>query len=333
MNVKELLEEGADGTYIAHLFQMERYAWMALSYDMALAVDMDGCIQAANSAWHRSSGHWPEELRGQYLLEFMEFSDRERALAHFQSLITSDTVTTTFDFRFRCADGRYKRFNWNVLYSPDSELYYCIVKDLSDVHDLRHAAYHDTLTGLPNRLYLTDQLEGLIADAKENGHVLSVFFLDLDGFKQVNDTLGHQAGDLLLQTVADRLLRCVSRSDCCIRLGGDEFVLLESWPCAEHDALRMAADIIQAVNQPVSIGGTEAHVGASIGIALAPAHADSPAALLELADQAMYRAKKSGKNRSVLAGDANTCPPPPELLDLLADLPDDQPLDEAAPKG
>lgn len=313
MNVKELLEDGADGTYIAHLFQIERYAWMALSYDMALAVDMDGCILAANATWHRASGHGAEQLRGQYLLEYMDFADRERVLAQFQSLITSDTATTTFDFRFLCADGSYKRFNWNMLYSPDSEVFYCIVKDLSDVHDLRHAAYHDTLTGLPNRLFLTDALPRLIAGATEHHHILSLFFIDLDGFKQVNDTLGHQAGDMLLQAVAERLSLCVSRPNSCIRLGGDEFVLLETWPCACHEAERLATEVIESVNRPISLGGIEAHVGASIGIALAPHHADSPAALLELADQAMYRAKKGGKNRFIVSGQTNTCDAPQEL--------------------
>jgi len=301
MNVKALLEDGADGEYLSHLFSIERYAWMALSYDMAVAVDMDGAILAANAAWARASGHWPEVLRGQYLLEFMDFDDRERVLAQFQSLITSDAATTTFDFRFRCASGEYKRFNWNVLFSPDNEIFYCIVKDLSDVHDLRHAAYHDTLTGLPNRLFLTDALPRLIEAAREHQHTLALMFLDLDGFKAVNDTLGHQAGDVLLQTVAERLRHCISRPENCMRLGGDEFVLLETWPCDCHGAERLATNIIAAVNQPVYIGDNEVHVGVSIGIALAPADADAPDALMELADQAMYRAKRGGKNRFVFA--------------------------------
>lgn len=310
MNVKTLLEEGASGEYLSHLFSIERYAWMALSYDMAVAVDMDGCILAANAAWQRASGHWPEALRGQYLLEFMDFDDRERVLAQFQSLITSDAATTTFDFRFRCADGEFKRFNWNMLYSPDNEIFYCIVKDLSDVHDLRHAAYHDTLTGLPNRLFLTDALPRLLEAAVEHQHVLALLFLDLDGFKQVNDTLGHQAGDVLLQAVAERLRKCVSRPENCVRLGGDEFVLLETWPCDCHEAERLAESVLAAVNLPVYIDGNEAHVGASIGIALAPADADQPAALMELADQAMYRAKRGGKNRFVFAAQpANGCGP------------------------
>ncbi|MBU1042162.1 MAG: GGDEF domain-containing protein [Proteobacteria bacterium] len=301
MNVKALLEDGAGGEYLSHLFSIERYAWMALSYDMALAVDMDGCILEANAAWARASGHWPETLRGQYLLEYMDFDDRERVLAKFQSLNTSDASTTTFDFRFRCADEDFKRFNWNVLFSPDSEIFYCIVKDLSDVHDLRHAAYHDTLTGLPNRLFLTDALPRLIEAAAEHDHILALMFLDLDGFKQVNDTLGHQAGDVLLQTVAERLRQCISRPENCVRLGGDEFVLLETWPCDCHGAVRLAESVIAAVNQPVLIDDKEAHVGVSIGIALAPQDAEEPAPLMELADQAMYRAKRGGKNRFVFA--------------------------------
>jgi diguanylate cyclase (GGDEF)-like protein/PAS domain S-box-containing protein len=307
MNVKELLEQGAGGEHLSHLFRMERYAWMALSYDMAVAVDMDGCILAVNAAWQRSTGFWPEALRNQYLIEFMDFEDRERVLAAFQSLITSDTATTTFDFRFRCEGGEYKRFNWNVLYSPDNEIFYCIVKDLSDVHDLRHAAYHDTLTGLPNRLFLTDALPRLIETAQENHHILALFFIDLDGFKQVNDTMGHLAGDILLQSVAERLRHCVSRAENCVRLGGDEFVLLELWPCSCHEAEKLAERVVAAVNTPVNIEAREVRVGASIGISLAPSHSTNPTELLELADQAMYRAKRGGKNRFVFAEPQSAC--------------------------
>jgi len=302
MNVKELLEEGAGGEFLSHLFYIERYAWMALSYDMAVAVDMDGCILALNAAWQRATGLWPEALRGQYLIEFMDFDDRERVLAAFQSLNTSDAATTTFDFRFRCEGGQYKRFNWNVLFSPDNEVFYCIVKDLSDVHDLRHAAYHDTLTGLPNRLFLTDALPRLIESVCEHNHTLALLFIDLDGFKQVNDTLGHQAGDILLQAVAERLRHCVSRPDNCVRLGGDEFVLLETWPCACNEASKLAEKVIASVNLPVLIDGREVRVGASLGIALAPTDSKIPTELMELADQAMYRAKRGGKNRSVFSG-------------------------------
>lgn len=317
MNVKELLEEGAGPELVSRLFHIERYAWMSLSYDMAVALDMDGCILATNAAWQRSTGLWPEALRGQYLLEFMDFEDRERVLAAFQSLITSDAASTTFDFRFRCDQGLFKRFNWNVLFFPDTEIFYCIVKDLSNVHDLHHAAYHDTLTGLPNRLFLKDALPKLVGGALELRHVLGLFFIDLDGFKTVNDTLGHQAGDILLQTVAERLRRCVSRPENCVRLGGDEFVLMETWPCDAFEPERLADEIIAAVNLPVCIDGRDARVGASIGIALAPGAATTPSELMALADKAMYSAKRSGKNRYVLAQGAGnaTCAPGLESLD------------------
>jgi diguanylate cyclase (GGDEF)-like protein/PAS domain S-box-containing protein len=304
MNVKELLEEGAGSDLIAGLFDIERYAWMSLSYDMGIALDMDGCILAVNSAWQRATGLWPEALRGQYLLEFMHFDDRERVLAAFQSLITSDTATTTFDFRFRCEGDEFKRFNWNVLFSPDTEIFYCIVKDLSNVHDLRHAAYHDTLTGLPNRLFLTDALPKLMEGALQNRHVLGVFFLDLDGFKAVNDTLGHQAGDTLLQTVASRLRNCVSMAQNCVRLGGDEFVLMETWPCDQFDPTGLATRVIEAVNRPIALNGRESRVGASVGIALAPFAAATPSDIMALADKAMYSAKRGGKNRFVLVSGA-----------------------------
>ncbi len=317
MNVKELMEEGAGPDVIARFFTVERYAWMALSYDMALALDMDGCILAVNAAWQRATGLWPESLRGKYLLEFMAFEDRERVLASLQSLMTSDTSSTTFEFRFRCDAGLYKRFNWNVLFSPDTEIFYCIVKDLSNVHDLHHAAYHDTLTGLPNRLFLTDALPKLVTGALERRHVLGLFFLDLDGFKSINDTLGHQAGDILLQTVVDRLREHVSLPENCVRLGGDEFVLMQTWPCEAFDPEGLAERVITAVNEPVCIDGTHVRVGVSVGVALAPTAAQTPVDLMDLADKAMYSAKRSGKNRFVLATgtDGPACPLGPLTFD------------------
>ncbi|MDO9502764.1 GGDEF domain-containing protein, partial [Falsiroseomonas sp.] len=113
----------------------------------------------------------------------------------------------------------------------------------------------------------------------------------------------------LLQAVAERLRQCISRPENCVRLGGDEFVLLETWPCECHGAELLAERVIAAVNQPVGIDGREVRVGVSIGIAVAPADAEAPAALMELADQAMYRAKRGGKNRyfyAAVAQDACT---------------------------
>lgn len=300
MDIRTALEEGASGEQIARMFGTERYAWMTLSYDMAMVLDTEGNILAVNAAWQRASGHSQESLGGAYLLEFIDFENRERILASFQHLIISNAATTTFAFPFRCADGEFKRFNWNVLYSPDYEVFFCTVKDLSDVNNIRHVAYHDTLTGLPNRLYLSEILPDLLATARQRGDPLAFILLDLFEFKLINDTLGHHAGDILLQVMAERLRQCLPNPEYCARLGSAKFALLHT-PCDRSGALRLVREIIAAVNQPEEIGGSEAHVGAIIGIAMVPADADTPTTVMELADRAMETARRGGENHAVFA--------------------------------
>ena len=300
MDIRTLIDEGASGEQIVRMFGIERYAWMTLSYDMAIVLDMEGTIVAANAAWQRASGHSQETLSGRYLLEFIDFENRERILGSFQHLITSSTATTTIAFPFRCADDEFKRFNWNVLYSPDFEVFFCTVKDLSDVNNIRHVAYHDTLTGLPNRLYLSEILPDLVVTAKQHSVPLAFILLDLHEFKQINDTFGHHAGDILLQVMAERLRQCLTNPEYCARLGSAKFALLQT-PCDRSKAMRLVQEIIATVNQPEEIDGNEAHVGALIGIALVPADADTPTAIMELADQALEAARRGGKNHAVFA--------------------------------
>ncbi|MFA9446010.1 diguanylate cyclase domain-containing protein [Egicoccus sp. AB-alg6-2] len=159
---------------------------------------------------------------------------------------------------------------------------------------LRHRALHDALTGLPNRASITERLEGAVERAVTTGNPLVVLFLDLDGFKAVNDTLGHGAGDQLLAEVADRLRRNVRVHDVVGRLAGDEFVVV----CepAPADASDLAQGLLDAVAAPFELELGDAIIGVSIG--LATAHAgDTPDSLLRRADEAMYRAKHAGKGR------------------------------------
>ena len=300
MDIQTLIADGASGEQVLRLFSVERYAWMTLSYDMAMALDIESCIVAVNSAWCRASGHSQEALIGKYLLEFMEFEDRERTLASFQRLITSNAATTTIAFRFRCADGESKRFNWNVLYSPDFEVFFCIVKDLSDVNNIRHVAYHDTLTGVPNRLYLTEILPELIVHAKRNASSLTYLLIDLFEFKLVNDALGHQAGDIMLQVMAERLRQCLESPEYCARLGSAKFALMQT-SCDRQGALRLIRRVVDVVNQPEEIDGKEAHVGALIGVVMVPGDADTPAAVMKLADHALEEARRNGKDSAVFA--------------------------------
>jgi len=162
------------------------------------------------------------------------------------------------------------------------------------------AALHDVLTGLPNRTLFNDRLEHALVQAKRHGWSLAVMFIDLDKFKNINDTHGHHAGDAVLRTTAQRLTENARGGDTVSRHGGDEFLYLLTEVSDEKDIARIAEKIVQALRAPckVSVGGLDidASIGASIGISIFPQHGATADALVKSADTAMYRAKqgKSG---------------------------------------
>ena len=159
--------------------------------------------------------------------------------------------------------------------------------------DLRDQALHDALTGLPNRTLLGDRLESAIAVAQRQDAALSLLLLDLDGFKGVNDTWGHHAGDLVLVEIANRLSGTLRESDTAARLGGDEFVLLlPATPLV--GAIEAARALVDFIVAPIIVDGKSLTVGASIGIAVFPNHGRDAEVLLAAADSAMYEAKHSG---------------------------------------
>ena len=155
-------------------------------------------------------------------------------------------------------------------------------------------ATHDVLTGLPNRGALRDELERQVARNKR-GEDLAVICIDLDRFKIVNDLLGHPAGDALLRQVAERLRHCARETDFFARLGGDEFAVLQCGAPQPSSSTNLARRIIEALSAPFDLDGQRAHIGASVGIALAPVDGDEPEQLLKSADMALYRAKSDGR--------------------------------------
>jgi diguanylate cyclase (GGDEF)-like protein/PAS domain S-box-containing protein len=161
---------------------------------------------------------------------------------------------------------------------------------------LAHLARHDFLTDLPNRMLVNDRIDSAISLALRHGKQRAVLFLDLDGFKHINDSLGHAVGDKLLQSVAHRLVTCVRGSDTVSRQGGDEFVILLSEIEHGKDAARSAAKILAALAAPHSIGDKELHITASIGISIYPDDGRDAETLIKCADTAMYHAKDKGRN-------------------------------------
>jgi diguanylate cyclase (GGDEF)-like protein len=160
---------------------------------------------------------------------------------------------------------------------------------------ITHTAEHDFLTGLPNRLLLEDRIGQSLAAAQRHNNKVAVLFMDLDGFKQINDSLGHQIGDKLLQSVAKRLVACVRGSDTVSRQGGDEFVALLSEIREPGDAAIAASQMLQAVAQAHSIGRHELRVTTSIGVSIYPDDGLDAETLVKHADTAMYWAKKNGR--------------------------------------
>jgi diguanylate cyclase (GGDEF)-like protein/PAS domain S-box-containing protein len=171
---------------------------------------------------------------------------------------------------------------------------------------LAHLAHHDPLTGLPNRVLFHERLTEALQVAARHTQLLALLFLDLDGFKAINDTHGHGIGDILLQTVAERLTRCVRESDTVARLGGDEFTIILPMISQSQGAAKVAQKILLEFDQPLLIGRHSVEVTTSIGIAFGPDDARDSNALLQLADLAMYAAKALGRNRFMFYSQAQS---------------------------
>ena len=161
---------------------------------------------------------------------------------------------------------------------------------------IEQIAYHDSLTGLPNRQLFLNQLGMALHHARRSDTMCAVLFLDLDRFKVVNDSLGHAAGDVVLQTVAARIRTTIRGEDSVTRLGGDEFAVLGSQVFGPEDALLLAERIVSAIKRPIMVDGQELFVTTSLGISLFPTDAADPENLLKTADAAMYRAKAQGRD-------------------------------------
>lgn len=167
--------------------------------------------------------------------------------------------------------------------------------------ELESLAMHDALTGLPNRRLFMDRLALAIAYARRNKCTMAVMYLDLDGFKRINDTLGHDVGDILLSMVATRLLDAVRQEDTVARLGGDEFVIA-MWGLGHGEGMvKLVTKVILAVAQPYLIQGQQVNITTSVGVSIYPAHGEEEETLLKNADLALYEAKRSGKNRYRIA--------------------------------
>ena len=193
-------------------------------------------------------------------------------------------------------------------------------REVAEAHDkLEHLSLYDSLTGLPNRQLFFDRLEQTVVSAARGNESFTVLMMDLDLFKDVNDQLGHEAGDRLLEQVGERLAHVVRQSDTVARLGGDEFAAILSTARSVEGAIIVADKLSEVIAEPVPIGDQLVTVGLSTGIAVYPDHGGDGKSLLRHADEAMYRAKRSSLNHAVYSGDIAGAPTSRAVL-LATDL-------------
>ena len=238
-------------------------------------------------------------LPGRNYLDIVHLEDRERVRRVLARADTNDP-RQRLQYRVLGRTERYFESDSNLICAPSGAVTQLVIvsRDITERKEMEayvlHQLFHDPLTGLPNRLLLLDRMSQATAHRERLHARVAVLFIDLDHFKEINDTLGHGAGDRVLQDVAERLIACVRDGDTVARLGGDEFVVMLVGLQQLEDAALVAEKIITAVSAGCQIEGSELHVTPSIGIAIFPEDGQSPDTLLRNADIAMYHAKNDG---------------------------------------
>ena len=276
--------------------------------DVIAIVDSDGRFRYVSPAAEQIVGYRTDELVGTLASDLINSEDMARATDLQLEVLANPGGTRSAQLRVihRHAGNRWVEAKLsNRLDDPSVGGIVVNYRDIEDrkkfEEQLNELAYFDSLTGLSNRVLFMDRAEQALARAKRRGSWVSLLFCDLDGFKVVNDTHGHQTGDGLLSRFAERLRTSTRAEDTVARLGGDEFtVLLEDLHYPE-DTLMVAGRVLESCSSPFVIDGTPIEITTSIGVATSNGD-DSPAQLIERADKAMYEAKRKGKNRLEITG-------------------------------
>jgi diguanylate cyclase (GGDEF)-like protein/PAS domain S-box-containing protein len=276
--------------------------------DVVCIVGRDAVVHFMSPSVRRMFGYLPEELLESELIELVHPDDAQRVRAFIAATAAqAPGQPSTAEFRIRHADERFRDVEVLATNLLDDEEIDGIVLNLRDVSErksfqaeLEHQAFHDTLTELPNRALFRNRVEHALASQRRNGRPVAVLFLDIDDFKNVNDSLGHAAGDEVLQEVGRRLDDCMRPVDTAARLGGDEFAVLLHEVESELHSVEIAQRLMSVLGASIALGGRAVSVAASVGIAfsdqgmVSPRDADE---LLRNADAAMYMAKESGKGQ------------------------------------
>lgn len=273
------------------------------SSDLVTLIDPDATICYQTPSVESVLGYAPAELVGVKLTELLHPDDATRAIAFFTEAMRQPGITSTIEWRMQHRDGSWLHIETvgnNLIDDPNVGQMVLNSRDITErktlEEQLAHQAFHDPLTDLANRALLKDRVERALRERKRSEQPFAILFCDLDNFKNVNDSLGHQVGDELLIGVAERLRACVRPADTVSRLGGDEFAILLEDATSVSNAVVVADRIIESLQEPFTLQGKHAFIDTSIGIAMSDPR-EGADELLRNADIAMYMAKGGGRGR------------------------------------
>jgi diguanylate cyclase (GGDEF)-like protein/PAS domain S-box-containing protein len=277
-------------------------SYLAIARTIIVALDADARVTLINNEGCALLGYRRAALLGRSWLDVVVPDDERTKVRYIHRRLMAGTADPAkpFESAVLTRDGRQRLVDWRsaIIHDDDGEVGGILISGIDITErvaaeqEIRYLASHDPVTGLRNRHFLLDQFAGAIARARRHDKLLAVLFVDLDGFKRINDNHGHPAGDRLLAEVGRRIASCVRATDTVTRFGGDEFVVLLEDLQDRHAAAHLAQVIGERLSATIDVGRGEVPIGASIGVALLPDHGDTPEALLRAADAAMYEAKK-----------------------------------------
>lgn len=272
--------------------------------DGVLVTDANGIILSVNPAFTEITGYTADEAVGQNPRMLQSNRHDQAFYASMWEEIKTRGRWNGEVWNRRKDGGLYlERMTISMVQDVDGDpiRYVSVFSDITALwrkdEYIKHLAFHDALTDLPNRTLLIDRINQKLLNSNRKQCNLALMFLDLDGFKLINDQFGHSAGDDLLKEVAKRLSALVRKSDTVARLGGDEFMFFFNNPKGEDEIKHVAERIVSSINEPIEILGEVIQIGASVGISIFPAHGRTSADLIRHADMAMYASKRSGKNK------------------------------------
>lgn len=285
------------------LRQEKRFISLLLDTARVLIVlmDRDGKIIIFNRACEDLTGYDSREIENRANVDFLLVEEeREKCMAFFEDNMSG--MPDEFENQWKMRDGQTRLISWSnaLVYDEEGKPEFVLSTgtDITDQRQMqkkiKHMAMHDELTGLGNRNLLQERLDYNVAVADRYDKKFAVLFLDLDGFKKINDGFGHTVGDNVLKDVAKRVVSSVRASDTVARFGGDEFVVVLPEISQHQDAINVSKKIFGELSRPYKYGSSECSISVSIGISIYPDDGDDSESVLRLADKAMYRAKTAG---------------------------------------